>query len=56
MDRVTNDQHSHHGPFMFQMFGVGFVYFSLFILEIGSHELFAQAGLKPRSSQPQPPK
>jgi hypothetical protein len=32
------------------------VHFALVILEIGSHELFAWAGLEPRSSQSQPPK
>jgi hypothetical protein len=32
------------------------VQFTLVILEMGSHELFSQVGLKPPSSQSQPPK
>jgi hypothetical protein len=32
------------------------VHFALLIVEMGSQELFDQAGLEPRSSQSQPPK
>jgi hypothetical protein len=31
------------------------VHFALVILEMGSHELFSQAGFKPRSFHSQPP-